>query len=48
VLTGPGKMMRWGATRGHDDLVTSAALVAQLEGIDLRKRIAKGVIRSDL
>jgi hypothetical protein len=42
VVTGPGKMMRWGAMRGHDDLVISAALVAQLDGVDLRKRIAVG------
>ncbi len=41
---GPGKLMQWSvpAGRGHDDLVMSAALVAALEGIDLRSRIARG------
>jgi hypothetical protein len=47
VMEGPGKMMRWGAMtgRGHDDLVMSAALVARLERVDLRPRIARGVVR---
>jgi hypothetical protein len=42
---GPGKLMQWSvpAGRGHDDLVVSAALVASLEGEDLRERIARGV-----
>ncbi|MDQ2684106.1 MAG: hypothetical protein M3Y37_11330 [Chloroflexota bacterium] len=41
---GPNRMMSWGASgRGHDDLVMSAALVAQLDGHDWRRRIARGV-----
>lgn len=44
TLPGPGKRMQWSVPpgRGHDDLVVSAALVATLEGIDLRSRIARG------
>jgi hypothetical protein len=45
VREGPGKSMRWGTPtgRGHDDLVMSAALVARLDGVEWRPRIAKGV-----
>ena len=41
---GPGKTLRWGVptSRGHDDLVMSAALVATLDGIDWRERMARG------
>jgi hypothetical protein len=41
---GPGKTLRWGVPtgRGHDDLVMSAALVATLDGIDWRERMARG------
>lgn len=44
VLPGPGKLMRWSvpASRGHDDLLVSAALVARLDQIDWRPRTAKG------
>ena len=43
VRDGPGQSMRWGATgSGHDDLVVSAALVARLDGLDWRRRIAVG------
>ena len=42
---GPGKSLRWGVPpgRGHDDLVMSAALVATLDGLDWRERVARGV-----
>ena len=42
---GPGKSLRWGVPpgRGHDDLVMSAALVAVLDGVDWRERVARGV-----
>jgi hypothetical protein len=41
---GPGKTLRWGVPpgRGHDDLVMSAALVATLDGLDWRERMARG------
>jgi hypothetical protein len=44
VREGPGKSMRWGTPtgRGHDDLVMSAALVARLDGVEWRPRIAVG------
>jgi len=44
VLTGPGNVLRWSvpARDGHDDLVISAALAAELERIDPRPRIALG------
>ena len=44
TLPGPGQRMQWSVPpgRGHDDLVISAALVAALEGLDLRRRIARG------
>ncbi|MCO5219553.1 MAG: hypothetical protein M9909_12070, partial [Thermomicrobiales bacterium] len=44
VRRGPGSSMQWGVPTavGHDDLVLSAALVAVLDGIDLRPRIAVG------
>ncbi|MCO5229482.1 MAG: hypothetical protein M9934_14535 [Thermomicrobiales bacterium] len=44
VRRGPGSSMQWGVPPavGHDDLVLSAALVAALDGIDLRPRIAVG------
>jgi len=46
VLNGPGNVLRWSVpTRdGHDDLVISAALTAVLDGLNLRPRIARGVI----
>lgn len=44
VLPGPGKLLRWSvpAGRGHDDLLVSAALVARLDGMDWRPRVARG------
>ena len=41
---GPGKPLRWSvpASRGHDDLVMSAALTAALDRIDWRPRLARG------
>jgi hypothetical protein len=41
---GPGKVLQWSvpAGRGHDDLVMSAALVATLDGVDWRPRVARG------
>jgi hypothetical protein len=41
---GPAKALRWGVppARGHDDLVMRAALVAALDGIDWRERMARG------
>jgi hypothetical protein len=41
---GPGKLLRWSvpASRGHDDLVISAALTATLDGHDWRPRRAIG------
>lgn len=49
VLPGPNKRMRWSvpATRGHDDLVISAALSAALDDIDWRPRRAIGHARSE-
>ncbi len=44
TLPGPNRMMTWAAAgKGHDDLVMSAAMVTQLEGLDWRKRVARGV-----
>jgi len=44
VLNGPGAMLRWSvpARDGHDDLVISAALCAELDRLDHRPRIAVG------
>jgi hypothetical protein len=44
VLPGPGRLLRWSvpASRGHDDLLISAALAARLDEIDWRPRIAQG------
>lgn len=44
IATGPGTTLRWSVPpgAGHDDLVMSAALVAALDGLDLRSRIAVG------
>jgi len=44
VRQGPGNLLRWSVPErdGHDDLVMSAALVAALDNIDLRRRIAVG------
>lgn len=44
VLRGPGNVLRWSvpARDGHDDLVMSAALTAELERLDPRPRIALG------
>lgn len=44
VRSGPGNSMQWGvpASAGHDDLVLSAALVAALDDLDPRPRIAVG------
>jgi hypothetical protein len=41
---GPGKLLRWSVptARGHDDLVMSAALVAVLDTLDWRSRVAVG------
>ncbi len=45
VLNGPGNTLRWSvpARDGHDDLVISAALCAELDRLDHRPRIARGV-----
>ncbi|CAN5854115.1 hypothetical protein BH24CHL3_BH24CHL3_09350 [soil metagenome] len=44
VLNGPGNLLRWSvpARDGHDDLVISAALCAELDCLDHRPRIAVG------
>ncbi|MGI8963065.1 MAG: hypothetical protein ACR2GI_01010 [Thermomicrobiales bacterium] len=44
VLNGPGNLLRWSvpARVGHDDLVISAALCAELDCLDHRPRIAVG------
>lgn len=44
IRNGPGNLLRWSVPDrdGHDDLVMSAALVAALDGLDLRRRIATG------
>lgn len=44
VLPGPGRLLRWSvpASRGHDDLLISAALTARLDQIDWRPRTARG------
>jgi hypothetical protein len=44
IRGGPGNLLRWSVPErdGHDDLVMSAALVAALDRIDLRRRIATG------
>lgn len=44
VRNGPGNSMQWGVPPhlGHDDLVLSAALVAVLDDLDPRPRIAVG------
>jgi hypothetical protein len=44
VLQGPGNVLRWSVPvrEGHDDLVMSAALTAELERLDPRPRIALG------
>ncbi|MBL8129836.1 MAG: hypothetical protein JNM64_19525, partial [Chloroflexia bacterium] len=45
VLPGPGRLLRWSvpASRGHDDLLVSAALAARLDRLDWRERVATGV-----
>ncbi len=44
IVNGPGNTLRWGVpdAAGHDDLVTSAAMVSVLDDLDLRRRIAVG------
>ena len=44
VLPGPGKLLRWSVptSRGHDDLLISAALTVRLDDIDWRERTARG------
>jgi hypothetical protein len=44
VLPGPGKLLRWSVptSRGHDDLLTSTVLTAQLDALDWRDRTARG------
>lgn len=46
---GPGKTLRWSVPdrQGHDDLVMSAALVARLEPIAFRSRLAIGRSREE-
>jgi hypothetical protein len=36
VLPGPGRLLRWGVpvSRGHDDLLISAALASRLDALD--------------
>ena len=44
IRNGPGNVLRWSVPEGagHDDLVMSAALIAALDEMDLRRRIAVG------
>lgn len=44
VLPGPNRLLRWSVpvSSGHDDLLISAALTAQLDVIDWRDRAARG------
>lgn len=44
ILDGPQRTLRWSvpASRGHDDAVMSWALVAYLDELDLRARVARG------
>ncbi|MEJ7837209.1 MAG: hypothetical protein WKF81_00210 [Thermomicrobiales bacterium] len=44
VMNGPGNILRWSVPEsdGHDDLVISAALVAALDSMNLRPRVARG------
>ncbi len=44
VMPGPGKLLRWSVEDAtlHDDLLISAALVAVLDTVDWRSRIAMG------
>lgn len=44
IASGPGNVLRWSVppAAGHDDFVISAALVAALDDVDLRPRIALG------
>ncbi|MDP9363724.1 MAG: hypothetical protein M3Q10_05770 [Chloroflexota bacterium] len=44
VLPGPNRILRWSvpASRGHDDLLISAALAARLDAINWRPRTARG------
>jgi hypothetical protein len=44
IINGPGNVLRWSVpdAAGHDDLVISAALVAALDDVNLRPRIAMG------
>jgi hypothetical protein len=44
TLPGPGKLLRWSVppSRGHDDLVMSAALVTVLDQLNWRPRHATG------
>jgi hypothetical protein len=46
---GPGKTLSWSVPdrQGHDDLVMSAALVARLEPIAIRSRLAIGRSREE-
>jgi hypothetical protein len=49
VADGPGQLLSWSvpAGQGHDDLVMSAALVARLETMDMRRRLAIGHSRPE-
>jgi hypothetical protein len=49
VDPGPGKIMRWSVpeSKGHDDLLISAALVGALDDRDWRPRVAVGRQRED-
>jgi hypothetical protein len=46
VLPGPGKLLRWSVppSRGHDDLLISMALAAQLDEINWRDLTARGSV----
>jgi hypothetical protein len=49
VLPGPGTVMRWAVpdSKGHEDLLVSAALVGVLEGLDWRSGAARSFGRRD-
>ncbi len=44
VLRGPGRLIRWGVedARTHDDVLVSLMLIAELDKVDWRPRVARG------